>query len=233
VPWLSKLKKYNNNKGFYMKKITLPLIFLSTTLLSVQSAAVDGLSANVGATNNYLWRGLEQTNGKVGVSGGIDYKSESGFYAGTWVSNAEWSEGMTYELDLYGGFSGQTESFSYDIGLIHYAYPDSVQDVDFTEINASLTMKMFTLGYAVLADAEGADFADDSYISLDAEFEIATDLALVLHLGRGTDDFYAGEAFIDYGASLHKNGFSFGVSKTDLDNDDIRFVVSYSVDIDL
>lgn len=215
-----------------MKKTTLSIIVLSA-LFSGQSSAVEGLSANAAVTNNYLWRGLEQNNGQAAVSGGIDYVSDTGFYAGTWVSNAQWSEGMTYELDLYGGFSGQAENVSYDVGFIHYAYPDSVENVDFTEVNASLTMGMFTLGYAVLADAEGADFADDSYISLDAEFEVAADLALVLHVGMGTDNFYAGEEFIEYGASLNKNGFTFGVSKTDLADDDVKVIVSYSIDIDL
>ncbi len=216
-----------------MKKIALSIIAISTTFLSTQSLAVDGLTANAAVTSNYLWRGLEQTNGNSAVSGGLDYANDSGFYVGTWVSNAEWAEGMTYELDIYGGFTGETKAFSYDVGFVHYAYPDSVDDVDFTEVNASVSVGIFTLGYAVLADAQGADFGDDSYVSIDVEFEVAKELALTLHVGTGTDDFYAGEEYIDYGASLSKGGFVFGVSKTDLDNDDLKVFVSYSVDIDL
>ena len=45
------------------------------------------------------------------------------------------------------------------------------------------------------------------------------------------DEFYAGESFVDYGASVNKNGFSFGISKTNLDNDDLKVMVSYTVDI--
>jgi len=213
--------------------LLLASIFASTTFISTHVNAVEGLSANAAFTSNYLWRGLEQTNGSSAASGGIDYNANSGFYAGTWVSNADWADGMTYELDLYAGFSGETKSFSYDIGFIQYLYPDSTDDVDFNEVYGSISVGAFTFGYATLAGGEGVDFGDDSYISVDAEFEVAKDLALALHVATGTDEFYAGEEFIDYGVSLSKNGFTFGLSNTDLDNDDLKAYISYSIDIDL
>ncbi len=213
--------------------VALTSFIASTAFTSTQALAVEGLSANVAVTNNYLWRGLEQTNGAAAVSGGIDYSAASGFYIGTWVSDADWSAGMTYELDIYGGFAGETKSFSYDLGFVHYAYPDSTENVDFTEVNASVTMGAFTFGYAVLADAKGVDFGDDSYLSLDAEFELAADIGLALHIGAGTDEFYAGEEFVEYGASLSKSNFTFGVSQTDLNESDVKFYVSYAIDIDL
>ena len=59
-----------------MKKSLLAICFscsmLTTFLFSSNLYAVEGLSANVAVTNNYLWRGLEQTNGKSAISGGID-----------------------------------------------------------------------------------------------------------------------------------------------------------------
>ena len=220
-----------------MKKSLLAICFscsmLTTFLFSSNLYAVEGLSANVAVTNNYLWRGLEQTNGKSAISGGIDYASDSGFYAGTWVSNADWAPEMSYELDFYGGFAGEINGLGYDIGVIYYAYPDSRDDVDFSEISASISYGVFSLCYAVLAEAEGADFADDSYIAGDVSFELASEIALTLHIGTGTDEFYAGESFIDYSASLSKSGFTFGVSKTDLSDDDMRVFISYGIDIDL
>jgi uncharacterized protein (TIGR02001 family) len=201
--------------------------------ISAAASDIDGLSANVGLTNNYLWRGLEQTDGQAAISGGIDYESDSGFYLGTWVSNANWAEGMTYELDVYGGYTGEIENLTYDVGFVHYAYPDSTDDVDFTELNASISFSIFTFGYAILANADGVDFGDDSYVSLDADFTLTSDLGLTVHVGTGTDEFYAGESFVDYGVSLSKSGFSFGASKTDINDDNVKFTVSYSVDIDL
>jgi len=202
--------------------------------MSSQCMADDnGWSANVAATSNYLWRGLEQTNGSAAISGGIDYASNSGFYAGTWASNADWADEMTYELDFYAGFAGETKNFSYDIGFIYYAYPDSKDDVDFSELYASISMGMFSLSYSVLADAEGVDFADDSYVAIDVALPVHSEIDVTLHVGHGTDDFYAGESFTDYGISLSKSGFTFGLSNTDLDNDDMKVYVSYSIDIDL
>jgi len=213
--------------------IALTSLLASTALTSTQTFATEGLSANVAMTSNYLWRGLEQTNGAAAISGGIDYAAESGFYVGTWASNADWAAGMTYELDIYGGYAGETENFSYDLGFVHYAYPDSIDDVDFTEVNASVSLGVFTFGYAVLANAKGVDFGDDSYLSVDAEFELASEIGLTLHVGAGTDDFYAGEEFIEYGASLSKSNFTFGVSQTDLNDSDVKVYVSYAIDIDL
>lgn len=213
--------------------VTLVCSILATSLLSNKAYAVEGLSANIAATNNYLWRGLEQTNGKSAVSGGIDYASNSGFYVGTWVSNADWAEEMSYEMDFYGGFAGEVNGLGYDVGVIYYAYPDSRDDVDFSEVTASLSFGIFSLSYAVLADAEGADFADDSYIAGDVSFELVSEIELTLHIGTGTDDFYAGESFVDYSASINKSGFTFGVSKTDLTDQDMKVFISYAVDIDL
>ncbi len=215
-----------------IKAIVLFSIIFSLGTISTSALAIEGLSANVGFTNNYLWRGLEQTNGKPAISGGIDYEIGAGFYAGTWVSNADWTAGMTYELDIYGGYSATFNNLAYDIGFVHYAYPDSLNDVDFTELNANISYSVFTLGYAVLANADGADFADDSYISLDGDFTFSTDLTVTLHIGAGTDEFYAGESFIDYGASISKSGFTVAASKTDLTNNDIKLFISYAIDFD-
>lgn len=219
------------------KTITTSLfatVIAASTMISTSASAVEGLSANVAATSNYLWRGLEQTGGKSAISGGIDWAGDSGFYLGTWVSDADWAEGMTYELDVYGGFAGEIgDDVGFDIGFVHYAYPDATDDVDFTEVNASVSYGFLSVGYAVLADAEGADFGDDSYISIDADFDLGSDIGLNIHAGTGTDDFYAGEEFVEYGASLSKEGFTFGVSNTDLDEDDVKFYVSYALDIDL
>jgi len=223
-----------------MKK-TLLNIALSSTLVTAavapMAASANGeLSANVGATSNYLWRGLEQTNGKAAVSGGIDYASDSGFYVGTWASNADWADGMTYELDFYGGFGGDiNESVSYDVGFIYYAYPDETSgDADFSEVYANFSFGGLTLGVAVLADGEGADAGDTIYASADYGFSLANEAEVALHIGSYSGDWLA-EDSIDYGVSISKNGFTFGASQTDLDGaaGDLKVYVSYSVDIGL
>ncbi len=223
-----------------MKK-TLVNIALSSALLSIaaissSASAESGFSANVAATSNYLWRGLEQTGGKAAISGGIDYANKSGFYLGTWASNADWADGMTYELDVYGGFSAAiNDSVSYDIGYIYYAYPDETTgDADFSEVYANVSFGALTLGVAVLAEGEGADMGDTIYASADYGFTLANEAEVALHIGSYSGDWLA-EDSIDYGISLSKSGFTLGASATDLDGaaGDLKVYVSYAVDIDL
>ena len=222
--------------------ITLTSILATSAFISTQAFAVEGLSANVAATSNYLWRGLEQTGGDAAISGGIDYANDSGFYAGTWVSNASWGDTST-ELDLYFGFGNDiSEDISYDIGYIYYAYPDSIaNENDFSEIYASLSTAGFTFGVAVLADSEvggdGAEFGDSIYANIDYAFALESGAEITLHIGDYSGDFSAEST--DFSASISKDGFTFGVSKVSFDDsvnageDDLKFYVSYSVDIDL
>ena len=55
-------------------------------------------SSNFSFSSNYFWRGMTQTMDAPGCSGGFDYSSESGFYAGTWGSNVAFG-GAGLELD--------------------------------------------------------------------------------------------------------------------------------------
>lgn len=206
---------------------------LAVSAISFQASAIEGLSANVAATNNYLWRGLEQTDGDAAISGGIDYANNSGFYAGTWVSNA-W--GGT-ELDLYAGFGADiNESISYDVGFIYYAYPDA-DDADFSEIYGSFTFTDLTVGVAVLTSAspDGIDAGDSVYVNADYALTLGNEAEVNFHLGNYSGDFSTDST--DFGVSLSKNNFTFGVSKTDYDDsdssDDMKFYVAYGIDIDL
>lgn len=221
-----------------MKKTLLSIALTSavaaTSVVSTQASAVEGLSANAAVTNNYLWRGVTQTNDAAAVSGGIDYSHDSGLYAGTWASNASWAEGMTYELDFYAGYANSFENgLGYDVGFIYYAY-DKAASSDFSEVYVSLSYDIASLTYSTLADSDaGGKFGDDSYISADLDFEVAEGLGLAAHVGYY--DFKDTGDYTDYGVSLSKEGFSFGISKTDLEGADgeINYTISYAVDLDL
>lgn len=209
---------------------------LAASAISFQASATEGLSANVAMSSNYLWRGVSQTNGDAAISGGIDYASDSGLYAGTWVSTADWAPGMTYELDLYGGFSAEiNDSMSYDVGFIYYAYPDETSgDADFSEVYGSFSFSNLTVGVAILTSGEGADVADTIYASADYTLALSNESEVAFHLGSYSGDWLTDD-YIDYGVSLSKGGFTFGASATDLDggDGDVKFYVAYSMDIDL
>ena len=222
-------------------------------LLSTPSLAQ--ISANAGVSNNYLWRGLTQSNNEVAVSGGLDYAFDSGFYVGTWVSNVEYASDDTYsyEHDVYFGFSGGDE-VTYDIGWLYYNY-DDVNNFDFHEVYGSIGVGGFSATLYLLGGTEQDEptpavdygFAETTYLSLDYGFETSSGLGVTLHAGQHDGDF--SEAFngvpgdyMDYSISFAVDNFSFTISDTDLDdagptdsldNDEIKFVVSYSMDFAL
>lgn len=233
----------NQNMKKALLNIALASAFFSSTFATTQALAVEGLSANVAASSNYIWRGVSQTDDAAAISGGIDYAAQSGFYVGTWASNVDYGDDASYELDFYFGFGGDLgdSGFGYDVGYIYYGYPDSAEsdssnEYDFGEIYGSLSYANFSLAanYGIHND-DGAEWADKAlYLSADAAFEVAEGLELGLHIGNYSfDDDYDDGDYTDYGVSLSKNGFTFLVTDTDLDNDDVKFVISYSIDIDL
>ena len=57
----------------------LTKLALAVGALVISGAAAAELSANIGVTSNYVWRGVSQTGNDAAVSGGIDYAHDSGF----------------------------------------------------------------------------------------------------------------------------------------------------------
>ena len=245
-----------------MKSRLLQRLVTGIALLSATSLAHAEFSGNINISNNYIWRGLTQTNDEPAISGGLDWAHDSGFYIGTWVSNVQYAsdDAFSYEHDIYAGYAGEYNGVSYDIGYLYYNYNEEAK-FDFSEIYASLGYGGFSATAFVfvhtqadatplVADAE--DFANSYYISLDYGFEIPQleGWEFGLHGGYHEGDFvdlfnFSGgagpvvDSYFDYNASISKGGFSFMVSGTDLNagdtgpslnNDDLKFVVGYSVD---
>lgn len=225
-----------------MLKLQKTILISALALTGMASTtAFAEVTANAAATSNYLWRGQEQTGGDAAVSGGIDYANESGFYAGTWASNASWADEMTYELDLYAGFGGAiNENVSYDVGYIYYAYPDAASgaDADFSEVYGSISVQGFTFGAAVLATSaasgDGTDFGDSLYLNAEYSFAVGSNgTEMALHIGHYSGDFIGDDNIIDYGVSVSKDGFTFGLSDNDMDGSDVKAYVAYAVDFSL
>lgn len=84
-------------------------------------------SGNIAITSDYVFRGYTQTSEDPAVQGGFDWDSGMGIYVGTWASSLEFGGGddASMELDLYAGYAGSVNNFSYDIGFLYYLYPAS------------------------------------------------------------------------------------------------------------
>jgi len=218
-----------------MSKATMLLsaAILAAGSYSAQSHAVEGLSANVGVTSNYVWRGMTQTNDQAAISGGIDYEAESGFYVGTWASNVDFGDDTSAEVDFYAGYGFKTGEVDIDLGYIFYGFP-GCGECDASEVYASASWEVITVGAFVTADSEsGADFGDASYIYADLAFEVAPEVELAFHYGISDSD--GGDSVSDYGVSLSKNDFTLSV--TDVDDNAVEpnllIAISYSIAIDL
>ena len=149
-----------------MKKTLLTVTILGSLFVAAQAQA--GASANVGVTSNYTFRGITQTDDKPAVQGGLDYSHDSGLYAGTWVSNIDFTpeanaaEGSGAEIDVYGGIKRELKGgLSYDMGVIDYTYPSKKTAEsgagDITEVYTKLGLKGagFEAYYPVAAELDG------------------------------------------------------------------------------
>lgn len=229
------------------------LLMLSGTL-QAEDQLLEGLTGNVGFTNNYLWRGITQTQDAAAVYGGLDYSfsffDALGLYAGLWFSNVDFGgpDDPQYELDLYGGVSGELFSVGYDVGYIWYAYPDDSANIDFGEVYAGLNWWWLsgTVYKTVNSESAGPD-ANAWYYEGALDVPLPGDVTASLHVGayRGTGAAQLvagatglnGDSYYHYGASLSKNEFSIGFVDTDLSSsdgpDDLVLVVSFHKDFDL
>lgn len=114
------------------KKAMMGTLIGAATLAS--PAAFAGATGNVGAFSEYMFRGVSQGAGAA-VQGGLDYAHDSGFYAGTWVSNIGFggAGSNSAEVDGYAGFAGKVGGLGFDIGALYYWY--SEEDEVAAELN--------------------------------------------------------------------------------------------------
>lgn len=188
-------------KDMYMKMKPISFLLLAAIAAPLAAQAAESphsLSANVGMTSDYIFRGISQTGGDPAIQGGLDYTHKSGFYLGTWGSNVGWIEDFqgyasgNVEIDLYGGFRnsiGKTD-FTYDLGVIQYFYPGEragAVDADTTELYAALGWKWFTVKYYYSISDETFGFADSegsSYLDISASVPVGeTGLTVGAHWG--------------------------------------------------
>ncbi|MBL6642322.1 MAG: hypothetical protein ISQ24_06335 [PS1 clade bacterium] len=232
-------------KKFTKTTRTLAALLVSGTALTGVASAAE-VTANVGATTDYIWRGMTQNDGGSSLSGGLDVDFGNGFYAGTWVGDTAATDVSTetgdptatdfgtQEVDYYAGYAGEAGGLSYDVGYIAYTYPSSQSDADadFSEFYVTVGMGALSASYYTLVDADGADAGDSTYISLDYGTEIGG-FGLGLHYGNYDGDFVGDDDLTDMSVTLSKDAFSYSLVTTDgMDgvNDDARFVVSWGAE---
>ncbi len=215
-----------------LKSTIMASVACTTIALTSVSAQAEGtgfmggeVSANVSLTSDYRFRGVSLTDKDFALQGGLDYSHESGFYVGTWASSLASSNASgELEVDLYGGYAGEIDGISFDIGGLLYAYPtgDHSAQTDYFEVYGSVGVDLgvasATIGtaYAFSSDATGNDDNIYIYTNIDAAIP-ETPITMLVHLGY--EDGAFGDKKLDWsvGASVSYSGLDFGVTYVDTD----------------
>ena len=222
------------------KALLTTLLFAGTLSAAMPAWAEEGnflggeITANISMLNDYRFRGVSQNDEGFALQGGFDWSHESGFYVGTWASNISDFNGASIESDFYGGYAGEVNGISFDVGGLLYHYPGGT-GTDYFELYGSTGID---LGFA--SATFGANYAfsnnnlgnqDNIYIYTDGEVVIPnTPLSLNLHLGF--EDGAFGNKKWDWiiGTTVSYQGLDFGVSYVDTNipgnNSDGRIVFS-------
>jgi uncharacterized protein (TIGR02001 family) len=226
------------------------LVSLSLGLACAPSFAADApaaaeaapdytLTANLGITSNYIFRGVSQTQNKAAVQGGVDF-GYNGFYLGTWGSNVSWvqtggyKDNSSLEADFYGGYKNTfAEDFGYDLGVITYYYPgnkiEGATTPDTTELYAGLSWKTLSLKYNYTVSdyfvgwtaTDGGKTQGSYYLDLSGTYDIGDGWGVLGHAGyqsvKNNDD----ASYTDWKLGVTKDvGFGvFSLAYTDTNAD--------------
>lgn len=200
--------------------------------MCLNEASASEVIADASISNNYLFRGLTQTNDQAAVQGGVQYH-HSGFSAGLKISNVDFRPGAgpqrkpvyTDNENIYFLSYGRNLGIgAYEVGATSYEYPSGVGS-RFHEFNGGILYNdyRFFLNY----DSEH----ENLYSELDYEADINNTLSWRFHIAYYQFDdpraLRKMPKFDDYGDILIgirrklSNGFVWGIdfTETDLDTD--------------
>lgn len=135
-----------------MKALKIALCAAAATLAFGSAASAADVSFNVGASSDYVFRGLTQSFDTTAFAG-VDV-SEGIFYGGAWASDVYFANA---EVDLYAGVKPTVGAVSLDLGAIYYGYVDaSYDDAAYWELKAAASVPAgpATLGAAIYYSPE-------------------------------------------------------------------------------
>ena len=213
-------------------KNRLTLAILSAALLSTAVHAEDQAAAPAAPTpdwtfpgsvtiaNDYIFRGLTQTNTEPALQAGIEIDHASGFYVGAWGSNINWlhdyvpAVSSSLEVDLYAGYRTKiADTIGLDVGLYEYYYPgDYPKNVGYKlpytlEGYVALSYSFVSLKYShTFTNLFGfANTKHSGYLDLSANYEFVPTWVLNAHIGRQKVNHFGAASYTDYKLGVTKN----------------------------
>ena len=220
-----------------------------TGAVTVANPAMAEVSASAAVANMYLWRGIDLGDGSAAVSGDLVY-SNSGAYAGVWVSSGD--DALGNEYDYFAGYGGEAGDFSYDLSLWNYNYSDNgLSGMGFDvsdDTTGELSEVILTLGYGDFSFSYYDNIAGGTgYTYMTLSGGIGKFSATVGHHDMDEAGPTESDSMTHFDLSYAFNdNLSFTASKViaqDCDKDDtgctgtvdedLKFVVSYSLPIEM
>jgi len=187
--------------------VALAAILAATPLAAY--AQNSGLSWNVSAVSEYLFRSVSQTDEEPTLQGELQWMSPIGVYVGSWASGIDYGPGSPdVEVDYYIGYQGAIDpSMHIDVRLSRYTNPGN-SDAAWTELTTTTTLyDAWQVGLNYSHEA----FASDSrgwYVSLGKSWSLPLDLSLSTKAGRSMfqNNTKAGiRDFIDWNIGLSRS----------------------------
>jgi len=162
-------------------------VFATGTALAID------VEADLGIYSHYIWRGMNLDNRPV-VQGGLTVSSTNGFYANVWANYAteEGFVGEDYdrlnEVDYTLGYAGTWKVLDYDVGYIHYSFPDTDWEAT-QELYVGLALNNLVVTPSVYVYYDFQD-VDGFYILADLNYgkDLSDNLSMEVGASAGVGD---------------------------------------------
>lgn len=193
------LQSYNHG-GYAMKTIRMAALAAGLLVgLPVAAQAQDAddeaaeweVDGEIGLLSDYRFRGVSLSGEDPEVTAELSVAHESGFYAGTWLSNVDLGSGADdLEVDLYAGYATDLGGVTMDVGAIYYLYPGN-GSFDYVEFTGSLGTQIgaaeMSVGVAYAPSQGALGNTDNTYVFISGDLPLG-DSPLSLHGTFGYED---------------------------------------------
>jgi uncharacterized protein (TIGR02001 family) len=199
-----------------LKLSVLAALLVASTNVMAEEKSELGVSANMAITNNYVWRGVTQSDENFAIQGGIDL-DYMGVYAGTWMSSVDFDDPkVSTETDLYIGYAGEVAGLSYDVGYCQFIYEGDMKGLNFAEAYLGLgyDFGVASIGATYYMGVSTDDFEPGDNIEVSASVPLPADISFDVAYGMYEDwgNYYSasiGTSVDKFDVSLAYTGISY------------------------
>jgi uncharacterized protein (TIGR02001 family) len=209
-----------------MKTLKVALLAAAATVAMGGAALAQdegpSVSFNIGASSDYVFRGVSQTDENPQIYGGADLSSGI-FYAGVWASNVDFLDSTDAEIDAYVGVKPTAGPVALDLAAIYYGYVNAPSGADYGywEFKAagSVPAGPGTVGAAVYYSPDFFGGVDEAvYYEVNGAFPIGEKVSVSAALGHqsldGPGDYNTWNLGVGYALNDHI-GFDLRYHDTD------------------